>query len=163
MEYGSKAGGGLESSFLRIGSLAERGCPSGCVELGQQPHQTNVSLRNTIWDVGGDQRPLKMNTGIIDGLPLLQRLALDSTPRARQALWCSEITMWCKATIHSISLHSLHSLDKMLPGLEDTFCTQLQADNAAVHQPAAECAREAKGVSGKAGGSVGSEGRKEEE
>lgn len=49
----------------------------------------------------------------------------------------------------------------MLPGLEDTFCTQLQADNAAVHQPAAECARKAKGVSGKAGGSVGREGEKE--
>lgn len=54
------------------------------------------------------------------------------------------------------SLHSLHSLDKTLPGLENTFCTQLQAASAALHQPAAEDAREARG--GKAGGDVGSEG-----
>lgn len=54
------------------------------------------------------------------------------------------------------SLHSLHSLDKTLPGLENTFCTQLQAANAALHQPAAEDAREARGV--KAGGGVGREG-----
>lgn len=32
----------------------------------------------------------------------------------------------------------------MLPGLENTFCIQLQAANAAVHQPAAEYAREAR-------------------
>lgn len=86
-----------------------------------------------------------MDTGIVDGLPLLQKLALDSIPRARQALLSAEITTWCEAAIHSIILHSLHSLDKMLPGLESTFCTQLQADNAAVHQPAAECAREGQG------------------
>lgn len=49
-----------------------------------------------------------------------------------------------RAAIHRVSLHSLHSLDKMLPGLENTFCTQLQAANAAVHQPAAEYAREAR-------------------
>lgn len=48
-----------------------------------------------------------------------------------------------------ISLHSLQSLEKMLPGLENTFCTQLQADNAAVHQ--AECAREGEGVGGMRG------------
>lgn len=86
-----------------------------------------------------------MDTGIVDGLPLLQKLALGSISRARQALLCAEITMWCEAAIHSVILHSLHSLDKMLPGLESTFCTQLQADNAAVHQPAAECAREDQG------------------
>lgn len=75
-----------------------------------------------------------MNTGLFDGLPLLQRVALGSTPRARQALWCAEITMWCKAAIHSVSLHSLLSLDRMLPGSENILCTQLLADNAAMHQ-----------------------------
>lgn len=75
-----------------------------------------------------------MNTGLFDGLPLLQRVALGFTPRARQALWWAEITMWYKAAIHSVSLHSLLSLDRMLPGLENISCTQLLADNAAVHQ-----------------------------
>lgn len=60
-------------------------CPLGYAELGQQPHQTNASLRNTLWDRhGGDQRPLKINTEISDALPLLQRLALDYTPRANR-------------------------------------------------------------------------------
>lgn len=35
-------------------------------------------------DMGGDQRPLKINTEISDARPLLQRLALDSTPRANR-------------------------------------------------------------------------------
>lgn len=50
-----------------------------------------------------------MDTGIVDGLPLLQKLALDSIPKARQALLCAEITTWCKAAIHNVSLHSLQS------------------------------------------------------
>lgn len=42
--------------------------------------------------------------------------------------------MWCKAAIHCVSLHSLLSLDRMLPGSENIPCTQLLADNAAMHQ-----------------------------
>lgn len=71
-------------------------CPPGDVELGQQPQQTNASSRNTLWGMGGGQRPLKMNTGIFDALPLRQRLALDSTPRVRQALRCGETTAGTK-------------------------------------------------------------------
>lgn len=71
-------------------------CPPGDVELGQQPQQTNASSRNTLGDMGGGQRPLKMNTGIFDALPLRQRLALDSTPRVRQALRCGETTAGTK-------------------------------------------------------------------
>lgn len=133
------------------------------MELGQQPHQTNASSRNMLWDAGGGQKPQKWDTGIVDRLPLLQKLALDSIPRARQALLCAEITTWCKAATHSFSLHSLQSLDKMLPGLENTFCTQLQADNAAVHQPAAEYAREGQGSQWQSRRECGEQGRKEGE
>lgn len=48
------------------------GCPPGYMGLGQQPHQTNASSRNTLWDMGGSQRPLKMYTGIFDTLPLFK-------------------------------------------------------------------------------------------
>lgn len=78
-----------------------------------------------------------MDTGIVDGLPLLQKLALDSIPKARQACCVRRSPRGAKQQ-YTMLVCIVCSLDKMLPGLENTFCTQLQADDTAVHQPAAE-------------------------